>query len=314
MQISIRRSLLGSVVFSAAMLAVSQAALANGQGTPVETPPPPVMPAPEPAPAPAPMMPEPMAPNWSGMYVGGSLGYGFMANGDNETLLFDRDLNGTFGDTVTTAAGANAFSPGFCNGKPNGNSAAAGCDEDDDGGIDVGVRLGYDWQSGSFVYGALLEAAYVDIEDNVTGFSTTPAAYKFVRDLNFLGAARLRAGFTTGDFLIYATGGAAYGDIQHTFATTNGVNSFTPGKDDGQWGYQIGGGAEMKLNANMSLGVEYLFTSLNDDEYAVAVGPGTAPATNPFLLGNPAGTDMIRSEDKLELHQVRAVLNYHFGE
>lgn len=30
-----------------------------------------------------------------------------------ETILFDTNLDGTFGDTVNMAAGANAFTPGF---------------------------------------------------------------------------------------------------------------------------------------------------------------------------------------------------------
>ena len=54
------------------------------------------------------------------------------------------------------------------------------------------------------------------------------------------------------------------------------------------------------MSDNFSLGFEYLRTSLDDDEYVVDVGPGTAPATNPFLLVDPAGTLMTRSEDKFE--------------
>lgn len=308
-----RRNLLNAALASSALIAFSPLAFANGQGTPIE-------PAAEPAPVmtpvsePAPVMQEPMRTGWSGFYIGGHLGYGFLSGGDDETTLFDTNLDGSFGDTVRNGAGADAFSPGFCNGTPLANNAAAGCEEDDNGGFDAGLRVGYDWQSGGFVIGALLEASYVDITDSVTAFSITPAAYTFHRDLNFLGAARLRAGFlASDDVLIYATGGVAYGDIERRFTTTNTANSFTnvsDNADDGAWGYQIGGGVETKVSESMSLGLEYIFTSLNDDEYAVRVGPGTAAATNPFLLVNAAGTNMARSGEDFEIHSVRAVLNF----
>ncbi|MBB5730748.1 hypothetical protein FHS99_003255, partial [Sphingomonas prati] len=54
--------------------------------------------------------------SWTGPYVGGQLGYGFQPKDSGEAVLFDNNLDGTFGDTVNTAAGANAFSPGTCGG------------------------------------------------------------------------------------------------------------------------------------------------------------------------------------------------------
>src|SRR5689334_7484865 len=56
------------------------------------------------------------APSWTGFYVGGRVGYVASPLKTNQSVLFDKNLDGSFGDTVTTAAGANAFSPGFCNG------------------------------------------------------------------------------------------------------------------------------------------------------------------------------------------------------
>jgi outer membrane immunogenic protein len=45
----------------------------------------------------------------------------------------------------------------------------------------------------------------------------------------------------------------------------------------------------------------------------VRVGQGTAPATNPFILApNTAGTDMMRSNDDLELHALRIGMNVRF--
>jgi outer membrane immunogenic protein len=304
----------GALLASSAIVAAANVAYANGQGTPVEPAP---MPAPTvlepasppPAPAPEPMMKS----NWSGLYIGGHLGYGWSAENDDETFLFDTNLDGTYGDQVNTAPPnpVNAFGPGFCGGAAT-STANTACDEDS-GGIDAGLRLGYDWDFNGFVIGGLIEGSYADISDSVSGFSTTPASYTMTRELNYLLAARLRAGFAFDNFLIYGTGGYAYGDVDRTFTTTNTANTFTGVNDDGISGYQIGGGIETMISDSLSFGVEYIYTDLKDDEYFVAVGPGTAGATNPFLQANAAGTNIQRSDDSFDTHSVRATLAYRFG-
>ena len=54
---------------------------------------------------------------FSGIYVGASGGYDVQPNDGSATILFDRNLDGRFGDTVLTGTGANAFAPGFCGGR-----------------------------------------------------------------------------------------------------------------------------------------------------------------------------------------------------
>lgn len=251
------------------------------------------------------------AEGWSGFYVGGHVGYGFLAE-DDETLEFDTDLNGSFGDTVLTGTNPNAFSPGFCDGAPNGNNAGAGCQEDEDE-FDFGFRVGYDWDMPGFVLGVVGEISVVDVEDNVTGFSTTPAAYTFTRELNSIAALRGRIGAPFAEHLLYATAGLAWGELDRSFSTTNTVNSFTPRGGDDANGYQVGGGLETRVGEHLTLGFEYLYTSLDDEGYVVRFGPGTAPPTNPFLFANPNGTDTRRSDDTLDLHALRLTLNYRFG-
>jgi opacity protein-like surface antigen len=81
--------------------------------------------------------------------------------------------------------------------------------------------------------------------------------------------------------------------------------------DDQADGYQVGGGVEHKVTDQVSLGLEYLYTKLQDDGFRVrAAGP--APATNPFILGNAAGTDFRRSEEDFGVHQVRVTASYRF--
>lgn len=251
---------------------------------------------------------------FDGFYAGASAGYSFKSDDKSETIRFDRDLNGSFGDTVvTSAAGApNAFSPGFCSGAASTNAPAGGCAKDK-GGFSFAARLGYDMDMGGFVIGAVAEIGKDKVRDSVSAYSTTPASYTMTRSFDWNAGLRLRAGATvTPKTLVYATGGFAYAKVDHRFATTNTANSFTGrGKDDA-WGYGVGGGVEHKFGSNVSLGVEYLYTSLDDDNYVVRAGAGTAPATNPFLLAGAGGTDFRRSNERFDHHAVRATVAYRF--
>jgi outer membrane immunogenic protein len=251
------------------------------------------------------------APSWTGGYIGGHAGYGFQRSNDQESILFDKDLNGTFNDTVTTTTGANAFSPGFCGGRARGPTPASGCDKDDDG-LDLGLRAGYDWQtSGGWVFGGVAEIATVNANDGGAAFSTTPASYTFRRELNWTAAARLRFGYGTDRVLPYVTGGIAYSDIDHTFSTTNTANTFVARKDDKAWGYQFGGGVEARVMPKVTLGLEYLYTSVKDKDYTVRA-QGPVAATNPFILTNAQGTDMRRSDQRFNYHAVRLTAAYRF--
>lgn len=247
---------------------------------------------------------------WSGVYVGAQAG-GAWTDQDSDRIAFDTNLDGGFGDTVRTSGGADAFSPGFCRGAARTATPAGGCDDDGDKGFEFGGRLGYDMQFGGFVVGVVGEVSRTDVEDAVSAFSTTPAFYTMERELDYLAAARVRAGYAFGRTLAYATGGYAHGSVERRFSTSNGVNTFTERDDDDLNGWQLGAGLEHQLDENVSVGVEYLHTSLKDEDYRVRAS-GPAPANNPFILVNPAGTDFSRSSDDFKVHSVRVTTSYRF--
>jgi len=254
------------------------------------------------------------SPDWTGFYVGVYGGVVDPDDADDERLRFDRDLNGVFAETVTTTTGADAFSPGFCGGTPLGNNAGAGCSGDETG-VEGGVRAGYDWRLGGLVVGAVAEIGGADVEDSVTGFSTTPAAYEFRRELQSLAAIRARVGFALGEnLLLYGTGGYARGQVDNSFRTTNGANSFTARMDEEDAdGWQAGAGFEYRLAPGLTFVTEYIRTELDAPDYVIRVGQGTAPATNPFVLApNTTGTDIRRSSDDLTLNSLRIGMNWRF--
>ncbi|WP_374406125.1 outer membrane protein [Pelagerythrobacter sp.] len=251
---------------------------------------------------------------FDGLYVAGSVSYDIQSNDGGDTLAFDTDGDGV-SDNVNTAAGVDAFAPGFCNGQARSGLAADGCTSDKD---DIGYagRVGFDkrFNGGPFVAGVLLEGSSSDAIDYTSGFSSTPASYTVNRELDYAISARARAGFSPGDGrgLFYVTGGGSYAKIRHGFTTTNNANSFAE-RDDGDmvWGYQAGAGVELMVTQNVGLGLEYLYSNYKDNDFFVEVGQGTAPATNPFLIDS-GRTDIRPSDTNFEVQSLRASLSFHF--
>lgn len=251
---------------------------------------------------------------WGGFYIGGQAGGSEPFSDSGSRILFDTNLDGNFSDTVRTGSGADAFSPGFCDGAANDRIPGAGCREDK-GGAEHGLRAGYDWQSGNVVYGVVLEYTQNDARDSVSAFSTTPALYTMTRDLDSTLALRARLGLAFGensDWLAYATAGAVRGRFENSFNSSNAANAFPQSGNTDANGYQAGVGVERKILENFSVGMEYLYTQLEDDEFRVRAAPGTAPASNPFLLVNPAGTDFRRSDEDFKLNSLRLTATFRF--
>lgn len=249
--------------------------------------------------------------NFNGPYVGGSFGAGVQNNDVGEFQRFDRGLNGSF-DTITTTTGANAFSPGFCNGAARGPTPATGCVNDKDD-IAYHVRAGWDVRYGRIVVGVVGEFGRTEVIDSVSSFSTTPAFYTMTRKLDWEANVRGRIGYAAGGTtLFYATGGAAYAKIKNSFATSNGVNAFSSNGNSESQGAVFGGGVEQALGRNFSVGLEYLYTRYTKDDYRVRATAGNAVASNPFVLNGQPGTEFRRSDPRFDFHTMRVTAAFRF--
>lgn len=247
--------------------------------------------------------------HFDGPYVSIFGGVAVQPNDKDDSLVFDTNGDGTFTDTVVTSTGANAFT-GFCNGRATSNAPSTGCSNDKDR-KEYGGRIGYDMRMGDFVVGALIEGSGNDILDGTSGYSSTPAFYETQRGIDYTIAARARVGYTPGGgALFYGTGGIATAKVNHSFRTSNSANTFTEVNGDKMvWGWQAGGGAEVMLTDNLSLGLEYLFNRFKDDKYYVQVSGGSA--TNPFVVsGN--NVRFQPSSENFTYHSVRASLSLQF--
>lgn len=252
---------------------------------------------------------------FNGLYVGAAGGYDVQPNDTGSGVLFDRNLDGRYGDVVRTGSGADAFSPGFCNGAARNQlspGAGGSCANDKDDWAYYG-RVGLDAQRGRIVVGVVGEFGTTNITDAVTAFSSTPASYVFNRGIDWEAGIRARAGFTPNDTtLFYGTFGPGYARIDRAFGSTNTTNTFTGSGKRNQFGIQGGGGVEQRIG-RFSIGLEYLYHQYRDDDYVVrAAGPAGTPFTNAANGGNAAGTDFIRSDDKFRWHSMRATVGFRF--
>lgn len=120
-------------------------------------------------------------------------------------------------------------------------------------GFSGGAQGGYNWQSGSLVFG--LEA---DIQANAA--DDTFASWKFSNP--WFGTARGRIGYAFDTVMIYGTGGLAFGGLRG-----ESYNSLSETRTSAGW--TLGAGAELAVSQNWSAKVEYLYINLSDRRFSV---------------------------------------------
>ena len=134
-----------------------------------------------------------------------------------------------------------------------------------DSGFSAGGQLGYNYQLGNFgglggfggpggglVVGFEADAMYMDTSKSINVLQNNGTA-SFRSGLNFLGTARGRLGFAFNQFMIYGTGGFAYGNVNSRVVSVfNGVSDLQ--RQSGfNTGYTYGGGIEYALPTNSFL-------------------------------------------------------------
>ncbi len=128
------------------------------------------------------------------------------------------------------------------------------------GGL-YGVTLGYNFQTGTWVWGA--EGDY-DIS-TMKGSVACGGGTCETKD-SWLGTARARLGYAGwNNWLPYLTGGLAVGDIKAN-------NSALGSASKTNFGYALGGGVEYALWTNWSVKLEYLYVDLGKFDCGIACG------------------------------------------
>jgi outer membrane immunogenic protein len=176
--------------------------------------------------------PIPPAYDWSGFYVGVFGGYG----------LGNHNIN-------------NALGPS----SPGGNSTANYSSE---GGLG-GIAAGYNYQSGNYLIGIEADGFWSGMKGNdanAIANGAFPITSVDADNLRWGGTLRARGGFTLDRWLMFFTGGWAYGDQVHTNTDpVNGVDQFTTHGN----GLTAGAGIEYAMTNNLIGKVEYRYYNFN---------------------------------------------------
>src|SRR5262249_30367957 len=88
--------------------------------------------------------------------------------------------------------------------------------------------------------------------------------YIFDRDVRWLASIRGRFGYAADRWLLYVTGGGAWGQIEHTVGPIFGTTYGPVSGNDTRSGWVIGGGLEYAFTNNWTGRIEYLFYDLQD--------------------------------------------------
>ena len=249
--------------------------------------------------APAYSPPPPLA-NWTGFYVGLNAGYSWSRL--NNTLLTTNGTPGYFGlpPVVDVIPGVNATGTGDL----------------DDSSFTGGLQLGYNIQSGQFVYGIEGDINWLRHEPSFGGtfpYSNGVGAYNLTvsSSIDWLATIRGRLGMAvgaTGNTLLYVTGGLALTEIKFDqnfseppftsppFGTPQGASISSV-----KAGWTVGAGVECMIGGNWSAKAEYLFAQFD---------PGD---TSGSFAGLGRFATLSNSLSHLDLHVARVGLNYKFG-
>jgi outer membrane immunogenic protein len=206
--------------------------------------------------------------SWAGFYAGINGGYGW--TGDNGSIgygggIFDGDSSGRA--------------------QPQGGFG--------------GGQIGYNFQSGSIVYGVETDFQGSGISDRVTGTTALGNGFTSRESIDWFGTVRARLGYSFGRVLVYGTGGFAYGNVrERALLADTGGDSASLGANGTQTGWVAGGGIEYKVTPNWSVKGEYQHIDLGTEKLYGFDSGGSAVTTNSL---------------ETSFDTVRLGLNYRFG-
>lgn len=255
--------------------------------------------------------------DWTGFYIGGNVGYSW---GRART-------QGTASGVVTTDVFRTASGPGtplsVITTTPIAPFALPGGSYNVDGVIGGG-QAGYNWQSGTWLYG--LEADFQGSGErgrfSSCSIAGCPAGAILINGetrLDWFGTGRARIGYLpTPKLVLYGTGGVAYGHLRSSFSGTviGGGPTFAASSSSTRVGWTAGAGAEAALDRNWSVKLEYLYMDLGRFASGAAGGTSVVTVANvPTQAFSTQTTTTVNGNVSTRFtdHIVRVGVNYRFG-
>jgi outer membrane immunogenic protein len=179
-------------------------------------------------------------------------------------------------------------------------------------GFTGGGQIGYNFQMDQFVFGAEADISYLNVSGKSGRVGGLPAVADdednyVVSDDGYLGTVRGRLGFNFDRFLVYGTGGLAFGDTGSKWVDDGGTYQFSL-KSGSQVGWTAGGGLEYAITDSMSLKAEYLYYDLGTEKVSYDEGPnGYCPGPDGANGNDPCNFKLDNTGSI-----VRVGVNFHF--
>jgi outer membrane immunogenic protein len=164
-----------------------------------------------------------------------------------------------------------------------------------------GGQIGYNWQSGAMVFGLETDFQASSLKGNISTpcvapFCGLPLTASYSQELPWFGTVRGRIGYANAGWLLYATGGYAYGRVETNATATAGPLTATLNTSETNSGWTVGAGAEMLLAPRWSIKVEYLYVDLGRTANSYAF----------------AGLPTLNDSRHISFNVVRAGVNFRF--
>ncbi|MCK1386487.1 porin family protein [Bradyrhizobium sp. 21] len=238
--------------------------------------------------------------NWTGGYVGLNLGGTW---NDSRADVFP---TGCFLTSVT------------CGGGPAANPIRSDSNRLNQAAFTGGVQAGYNWQRERWVFGVEGDINYNGVNDGVAVARplVAPLAGTMLHaetdKLQWFGTVRGRVGIAAApNFLIYGTGGLAFGQVKSASAVafTTTPDTYAGSLDQTRFGWTVGGGGEWMFAQNWSVKAEYLYVDLGKASY-------TDACVNVAVCGSPpqvAPGGSYQTDLRVREHVARVGVNYHFA-
>lgn len=235
--------------------------------------------------------------DWNGFYAGINGGYG------GGVFEHPFQLNGPELD----------IEPALVEPGPGQIVLATGSADVTAGGFVGGIQAGYNWQfDENFLIG--LEAdiqgssidgrVSVEITDESGDLGGATIAADLGTSLDWFATVRPRIGWVNDRFVVYATGGLAWGQTTSSIsADLSGVMEEGDLLDESitndRFGWTVGAGIEYALTDNITFKTEYLYTDLGSEQILDVDFGGEVPYT-------------FSADSTVAFHTVRAGLNFQF--
>jgi len=163
---------------------------------------------------------------------------------------------------------------GFYLGLNTGYSFSSSSSLDLRGGF-IGGQVGYNWQAAGspWVIGVELDSAWADFGRTDT-FLTGAGLVSVSSNANYVGSARLRAGYAFDRTLVYVTGGVGW--INNEIGINATAGGFVIGLRDSQThiGGVVGAGVEQAFAPNWTGKIEYIYSMYGGEQYFSNIGGG----------------------------------------